>query len=317
MCISIMENDLTEDKQKHLKIIKRIKQDINIYKNIDVDHGYLKTVHKIKSRSRQHAFSRIFTRAASILLIPLLLSTIILLTVVSKEKTKNAQTLLYTEITAAPGTIIQTELPDRSVVWLNSGSSLRYPSRFSGDKRKVELSGEAFFNVQTNPDIPFEVTIPSGLQILAYGTAFNINAYQEDQTNEIVLQEGIVDIKYKQQNMAMKPNDMICFYKNDHSIKRSVVNIEEKIAWKNGRIIFRNAPLEEVMKRLSRRYNVDITLHKEQNIDYRIRASFSNETITQILDFLKMAAPIEWELSETEQNTDDTFTKQHIYVSVK
>ena len=98
---------------------------------------------------------------------------------------------------------MQTELPDNSVVWLNSGSSLRYPIRFQDDKRNVELTGEAFFDIQSNSDVPFEVTTPSKLQVIARETKFNINAYRDDLYEEIVLQEGLVEIKHYSQLMAM------------------------------------------------------------------------------------------------------------------
>jgi ferric-dicitrate binding protein FerR (iron transport regulator) len=115
----------------------------------------------------------------------------------------------------------------------------------------------------------------------------------------------------------MNPNEMITFHKSDHSITKTDVNANDKIEWKNGRLIFRNTPLDEVMKKLARRYNVNITLHNPRNANYRIRATITNETITQILDFLKMATPIEWKLSEVEQNKDATLTKQQIDVIIK
>ena len=310
-----MEYTETEIREQ-IEIVKNIKQDIDIYKNIDVGNGYLKTVRKIKTRSGKLLFIHIFNKAAAILIIPLLISVAYLLSIVDRDA-EVPQNMLYTKITAAPGTVIQTELPDKSTVWLNSGSTLRYPSHFFGDRRKVELVGEGFFDVQTNPDMPFEVTTPSGLQAIAHGTEFDISAYPDDSSEDIVLKEGVVEIIYKNQNIIMKPDNMISLRRDDLSLKKSNVNVEEKTAWVHGRMIFRNSSLEEVMKKLSRRYNVEIALHKENKVDYRIRASFSNETITQIMDYLKIAAPITWSMSDIEQNTDATFSKQKINVQVK
>jgi ferric-dicitrate binding protein FerR (iron transport regulator) len=305
--------------QDQLVEIKQIRKKIDLYKNIDVDAGYIKTNYKINHHVRKQSILKAFNKIAAILLLPLLISTLFLLYYINTAGKDETTPVLYTEIKAAPGTIIRTELPDESIVWLNSSSSLRYPNHFFGDKRKVELMGEGFFEVQTNPDFPFEVNTASGLQITARGTAFNVYAYEDEPNNEIVLQHGAVDVKYKNEYLTMKPDEMIILDKtnSNHWTKKTNINAEEKIAWKNGRLIFRNTPLDEVMRKLSRRYNVDITLHNRKNENYRVRATFTNETITQILDYLKMSVSIEWSLSEVEQNTDATFTKQHIDVRIK
>lgn len=307
----------TEKKlQEQLTEIKKISKDIDLYKKIDVDFAYTETNRKIKHRLRKQFFTTTFNKVAAVLIFPLLISTLLLSYIIISDEKDSIQ-VLYTEIKAAPGTIIQTELPDKSTVWLNSSSSIRYPNQFSGDKRNVELIGEGYFDIQTDPDCPFEVTIPAGLQIIARGTEFNINAYDDEPYNEIVLQHGIVDVKYKNKYINIHPDEMITLHKADYLITKANTNTEEKIAWKNGLLIFRNTPLDEVMRKLSRRYNVNITLHNKKNENYKVRATFTNETITQILDFLKMSVSIEWTLSEVEQNTDATFTKQHIDVRIK
>lgn len=300
--------------QDQLKEIKEIRRNIDLYKSIHVDTGYIKTNHKIKQRLVKQTFIQVFNQVAAILLLPLLISTLLLIYIINH---KEPAPVLYTEIKAAPGTIIQTELPDQSKVWLNSGSSLRYPNQFADDKRNVELTGEGFFNIRTDPARPFEVSIPSGLQIIARGTAFNVNAYDDEPYNEIVLHHGLVDVKLKNEYIQMSPNGMLIFHKQDYSISKLFINADDKIAWKDGRLIFRNTPLDEVMRKLSRRYNVKITLHNKNNATYRIRATITNETITQILDLIKMAAPIEWKLSNAEQNKDASFSQQHIDVIIK
>lgn len=308
-----MEN-IRKTLHEQLDDIKDINKNIKLYKSINVNSGYIKTAHKIDQCQRKHSFLKVLNRIAAILILPLLISTLSLIYFITKKDTPPT---LYTEVKAAPGSIIQTELPDRSTVWLNSGSTLRYPNQFADDMRIVELTGEGFFSIQSNPECPFEVSIPSGLQIIARGTTFNINAYDDEPQNEIVLQQGRIDVKYKDKIITMDPDEIITFHKSDHSITKTDVNANDKIAWKNGRLIFRNTPLDEVMRKLARRYNVNITLHNPKNANYRIRATITNETITQILDFLKMAAPIEWELSEVEQNKDATLTRQHIDVIIK
>ncbi|MDR1154844.1 MAG: DUF4974 domain-containing protein, partial [Bacteroidales bacterium] len=181
----------------------------------------------------------------------------------------------------------------------------------------VELEGEGFFDVQTDAAMPFEVTTPSGLKVIARGTEFNLKAYGDEDVNEVVLQEGTVDVIYKNYHATIQPNDMVKLDQKNNRVIRAVVQTDEKTAWKDGKIIFRNTPIEEVMKQLSRRYNVNIALQNPKQKSYLIRATFSTETIPQILDYLKIAAPIKWQIMKTKQNEDSTFDRQQINVVIK
>lgn len=105
--------------------------------------------------------------------------------------------------------------------------------------------------------------------------------------------------------------------KSDQKLLIRTVNVEEKTAWKDGRLVFRNTSLDEVIKRLSRRYNVDIVMHRKTDIDYKCRASFSTESVTQILDYLKLVAPIDWKIAETEQLKDSSYPRQRIDIWLK
>src|SRR5699024_8332285 len=99
----------------------------------------------------------------------------------------------YAEI-AATGAVIRYELPDHSVVWLNSGSTLRYPTVFKKENRNVMLKGEAYFEVQADKERPFYVNTPAGLSVYVYGTKFNVNAYEDDNSIETVLEKGKVNV---------------------------------------------------------------------------------------------------------------------------
>ncbi|MDR2916860.1 MAG: DUF4974 domain-containing protein [Tannerella sp.] len=306
--------------QHKIHILKTINADIQEIKNIDKAQGYRKTRRKIEKEARKQTLIQFLNRAAAILILPLLISTTILSYILFQEGDKNNElsaSVTFTEITALPGTITKTQLPDLSEVWLNSGSTLRYPTSFLSDKRTVELTGEAFFKVQSNPEYPFEVHTDDGVTVTARGTSFNVNAYPEDPVTEATLQEGFVDIHYKGTNIAMTPNEMVSIDKRSEQLKKNTTSIEEKVAWKDGLLIFRNTPLDEALKKISRRHNVEIVLHKETTTNYRIRATFSSETLPQILDILKIAAPIRWSIKEIHQNSDSTYSRQTIDVWIK
>jgi ferric-dicitrate binding protein FerR (iron transport regulator) len=312
-----MENN-QEDILHKIHILKALETDIQENKSINKAEGYRKTRKKIQKISRKQSFAYFLNRAAAVLIIPLLISTSILSYILlTKRDTNGLAPVTFAEITAQPGTIIKTQLPDLSEVWLNSGSTLRYPTQFSAGKRTVELTGEAFFEVQSHPEHPFEVSTYNGIRIIAKGTSFNVNAYPEDPIAEATLQEGLIDVCYKKQDIAMVPNEIISIHKTSGRLEKSTVNIDEKIGWKDGLLIFRNTPLDEVLRKISRRYNVEIVLHRETNTDYRIRATFSSETLLQILNILKIAAPIRWAEGEMHQNPDSSYSRQQIDVWIK
>ena len=95
------------------------------------------------------------------------------------------------------------------------------------------------------------------------------------------------------------------------------VQVDVTTAWREGKLIFRNATMKEITKQLARRYNVDINLHDESRMPHRFRATFTNESLPQILDYLRMSAPIRWSSTTVKQQTDDTFSRQQYDIWVK
>jgi transmembrane sensor len=94
------------------------------------------------------------------------------------------------------------------------------------------------------------------------------------------------------------------------------VDVYGKIAWKDGKLVFRNTPLEEIFKRLERHFNVDIQYNNRCEKEYRYRATFRDETLSQILDYLAKSAKMKWKIEESQQQADDTFTKKKIIVDL-
>ncbi len=309
--------DFKLDKIKdYLQIAKAISDDMAEYQSFDADKAFYKTKKRITKSRRQQLFMKSFSRIAVILVLPLLSSTIIL-SYLFINKNEVDKEITYHTVTSAPGLITRLELPDKSRVWLNAESSLRYPSHFSEKERTVYLSGEGYFDIESDKASPFFVTIDNQIKVKAYGTKFNVNAYRDDLVMETVLEDGNVDLIINNQSAQLTPGELATFDKVNNKISVLKINTDEKTSWKDGVLIFRNATLEEVLKVLSRRYSVDIKLHKKSSETYRFRAKFTNETITQILSYLKLAAPIEWSFTDIEQNDDSSYTRQKIDLWLK
>lgn len=294
-----------------------LKNKIREMESYNVTAGYSNVRKAIQKTNQRKRLITIVSRVAAILAIPLLISTLSLLYVVSEQKQNDV--VVYAEVIAAPGTVAQFELPDKSKVWLNSNSVLRYPTRFEGSStREVELEGEGFFEVESDRERPFYVNTTSGMKVMAYGTQFNVNT--EKKTIETVLATGKVALFYKDDLLGnLTTGEQASFDMETKKLEKKEINLAEKLAWKDGKIIFRNAPLPEVFDRLSRRYNVDIILHDEHNQsgNYLSRVTFTNETLQQIFTYLEIAAPITWKLSSPTQNNDSSLMRQRVDVWLK
>lgn len=158
-----------------------------------------------------------------------------------------------------PGrTILKTVLPDGSAVYLNSVSQLKFPASFSGSERRVELVGEAYFEVVKDAKRPFIVTTKSQ-SIKVLGTSFNVSAYADDRCESVVLASGSVSLSAANNApLTMKPGEMATLQSNSGQYLVENVNTRNYSAWKDGVFIFNRMPLDEIMARLARWYDVDI-----------------------------------------------------------
>ena len=297
-----------------LRKAQALGEDIKEMESIDVLGAYQQAQTKIKINRRRSMYNQLM-RYAAFLTIPLLLSSLVLGYLYwgatdAEEK--------YAEVVAATGSIICYELPDHSVGWLNSGSTLRYPTVFKKDNRNVELKGEAYFEVEADRERPFYVNTPAGLSVYVYGTKFNVNAYEDDNSIETVLEKGKVNVISPdgKTTVQLAPGERLLYNKADQKLMKGKVDVYEKVVWKDGKLIFRNAELDEIFKRLARHFNVDIQFNNISGKEYKYRATFRNETLPQILDYLAKSAALKWRTEEAVQQADDTFTKKKIIVDL-
>lgn len=312
----------SDDNREEMNLVEQIisvENEIKELASYDVSEGYQGMMQKIRKQKKIIHWSSWLLRIAAILIVPLLISTLALL-YQNQEQRKELNRTGWVEVSAAPGLVSKFELPDQSKVWLNSGSTLRYPFRFMGHMREVELDGEGYFEVKSDKDNPFYVATGSGVKVMAHGTHFNVNAYDEYDGIEAVLSEGKIDFIFSGNTLQqLKPGEQAVFNKNSHQLTINPVSVYEKIAWKDGKVVFRNASLEEVFSQLSRRYNIDIFFHDDYKLStgYRCRVTFTNETIQQIFSYLEIAAPIKWTVSAPVQQNDSTLVKQRVDVWLK
>ena len=252
----------------------------------------------------------IFTKVAAILFIPLLIAFFL-----KDEKliTPTAGTS-YTEIHSPPGSRIMFYLPDGSKGWLNSGSSLRYAEGFPGKSRKVHLSGEAFFDVKSNPKKPF-VVASRNLDIVSKGTSFNVQAWNDMPDVKVILGEGKLDIYFNDPKESvlkatLNQGDMLSWKPLTLETQIQKVDVHKYTSWTKGMLVFRDDPFTEVVRRINHWYNVNLVIKDKILESYTYVATFHDETLDELLKMLTISSPITYKNVERRKSADGTYEKR-------
>ena len=170
---------------------------------------------------------------------------------------ENAE-ITYNTIQTPRGGKYQLVLSDGSVVWLNAASSLRFPVTFKGNERQVELMGEAYFEVKKGAK-PFRVSLQNGSHIEVKGTAFNVNAYNDEEMMKATLLEGKINFMMQGKSQALVPGQQIRVrYAQPEMQVVADVDVEEEVAWKNDLFIFKAMDVKSIMREISRWYDIDV-----------------------------------------------------------
>lgn len=279
--------------------------------SIDETKATRKVIKKINTQSSEKVPLLVWwQRAAAILIIPLMLLAGYLLT---KETDFTAYDA-YQEVFSPYGVRSKINLPDGSIVWLNSGSRLKYPVKFSANARKVILTGEAYFEVQSDKNHPFIVNTEK-ISVQATGTAFNVEAYAADTIVAVTLVRGKVEVNLDgRKNIDMTPNQRISY--NDQSKKYELTDTDtyKWCAWKDGVLIFRNDRMDYVFKKIGLMYNVDIVVNNKEIASQLYRATFQEESLDEILALLKQSAPINYIHTPRVKSFNGDYSKEKIIV---
>lgn len=240
----------------------------------------------------------------------------------------------YTEVRTRNGEKSQLVLADGTVIWINSDSYLRYPSNVQSKNVKVELDGEAYFEVAKIKGRKFTVEA-SGLNITALGTSFNVKSYKECGAVETTLEEGMVKITGNREGLKMKkplimvPNQRVTIYTETglavntasenttgHTVEKNSIpgkvvgneaqnvvlqdetNTELYTSWKDGKLQFKKERFEVLAIKLERWYDVKIIIKNTEIKDWRYTGTFENETIEQALTALSLSMPFTYKIDK-------------------
>jgi len=252
-------------------------------------------------------------RIAATLFLPLLIYTGI-----QFFTDKGKSDLTWVEIKAPAWARVQFSLPDGSTGWLNSSSSVRYKNDFI-KKREISLDGEAFFDVNSDSDRPFVVRTDE-INVTAMGTRFNLSAYENEKEVEVVLEEGklLFDYEDMTEPIALNPCDLVVYDKITSKIKNEIVQPHKYISWTEGKLVFRNDPIDVIARRLGRWYNVDVDINGDNFENVRLRATFIDENLEEVLFSLRRALPIDYKIIRGGFDTDDeVFARKKVIITMK
>ena len=215
-------------------------------------------------------------------------------------------TWLYVDDPFHPYKVVATEagmktkirLPDGSIIWLNAGSTLKYPEKMDMHKREVYLTGEAFFDITKNARSP-SIVIAGKQTIEVLGTQFNIRYYQKDESTATTLVQGSVRITAGSAASMLKPGQQWLLDRNGTAqLKQAAdVDMDEVLAWRNGKFIFNDTDLKTVINQLERWYDVKIDCADMP--EYRFNGEISrNVALSKVLKMMELTSNIHYKITD-------------------
>lgn len=203
--------------------------------------------------------------------------------------------LAYNTITTPVGSNYQVVLSDGTKVWLNAKSSLKFPVVFKGGERRVELSGEAYFEVSHNKKQPFLLTAKE-MTVQVLGTHFNVAAYDDDPTVKASLLEGSIKANCNSASLLLKPGQQALLKNGVGTLTQRNFDIDEVMDWKNGYFIFRNEPIDEIMKKISRWYHIDVTYEGQLTKEAFGGKYVKSNSLAELLSSLELTGTVKFKI---------------------
>lgn len=285
---------------------------VHIMTKVDTEKALTKVKSRMTgNRQRKTTWWEWAQRAAAVLFIPLLVTLMVQHWGGSEQEL--AQMM---EVKTNPGMMTSLTLPDGTLVFLNSESTLSYPSRFDSDTRNVTLQGEAYFEVAKNPEKKFIVSTSHQSQIEVLRTHFNVEAYEKEDRIAATLVEGKIGFIYSSDNgskkVLMDPGQKLVYDIRDSKVQLYATSGESEIAWKEGKIIFRNTPLEEGLRMLEKRYNVEFIIKNDRLKGDSFTGTFTNQRLERILEYFQLSSQIRWRYLDSPDIKDEK-SKIEIY----
>lgn len=270
---------------------------------------------KMHSRMRKASWHNTFVhvhRFAAFMAIPLLIATLFLS--IHNSKQPDIPDIVVKSVT---GMTASTQLPDGSKVWLNSNSTLSFPASFDGT-REVYLDGQAFFSVTKQQGTAF-IVHAKGTAVEVLGTEFDVEAYPTDELVRTTLLSGSVSFtvpsgesgNYK---YMIKPGERYSWDASSGRTVRSTINPATASSWKDGNIVLENTSLEEALRQIGNRFNVEFLVKNEALLSQTYTGTFTGQRLEVVLEHFKRATKISFDTQITGTDPQNVSGRQKILV---
>lgn len=303
-CDSVLLTAWLEENDKNSKLFSQL---VDLWEadkmarqenNFNPDKAWMRLESKMNSTKDQFSLFWQISRYAAVFILALLLGALGYSWLQPHFNSGFSSSALV-EYTAPYGSKTSLKLADGSLVWLNAGTTLKYNQQFGSRNRDIELSGEAYFEVAKNKDLPFTVNAKE-ISVRALGTKFNVKAYPEETAIETILLEGSVKLRTlaqgKKTEVLLAPNQKAIFNLQDKKLNVSTTKDTDEVSWITNKWVIKNKKLGEFARLLERRYNIDFTFSDEHIKEYEFGGTIKDETIEQVLTAISYSAPLKYKI---------------------
>ncbi len=314
----ITENIDPKSKEEILSEIGRDPESEKIYNKVKVAQAFLTSVNKMPEYKIEHSYQRLQQRIGlkpvpsrfkiGILLkyaaILILMLCAVPVTFYVKNQFTGKTALKYTSIVTKNRETSQIILPDSSVVWLNSCTMLTYNNDYSVNNRDLSVKGEAYLNVRKDRKIPLIISCDD-LKIKVLGTRFNVSAYPEEHKITVALESGSVELlhaKNESFSYKLKPGEIAQYDTELKDVTIEKTDVLNYTGWKEGLLVFKDAPMAEVIRVLERKFNAEITVRDQAVYEPAFNATFKNEELTEILNYIRYSCHIQYRIQKDKAN---------------
>ena len=289
--------------------------EVNLNHLLDRVHHIIRKNETLKRQKPLQKFIRNYMKAAAILLLPLLVAGGLVYSYLGNNGKTTTDRLVSSTIYAPLGARVSFNLPDGTTGMLNSGSRLSYSLPFNNN-RQVSLEGEAWLEVIRNENHPFEISTGNST-VKVLGTNFNVSAYPAENYVEVVLQQGKVEFQDNSgdEKVTMLPSERLIF--QNGNINKSVTDPAKYNAWTEGKLVFRGDPMSEVVRRIERWYNVNVTIADIELEKYSFRATFEDDKLEDVLQFLCLTSPIRYQITPRKLLDNGSYEKEEVTIYLK
>lgn len=280
-----------------IKDEKELASAIRTFDRYNREQAWKNYLEKMKLRSLQRALFR-WKAAAVFFFLVGCAGVVAFLSFEQKPSVGDIAQALYTSVSTAGGQRSRIILPDSSVVWLDAETTLSYNTDFAAKRRDVRLSGQAFFEVTPNKKIPFCVHV-NDFHVKVRGTRFDVSAFPGDQTIDVILEAGTVELlNDADQSFShiLKAGEKAAFDTGTGKAVVEKVDVYRYISWKDGMLIFKDTPMNKVLEKVARWYNIQIEVKDSRINSLLFNATIINEDVDEIFDLIAYTCAVDYRI---------------------